>query len=386
MAGSVLAANSEMRVLFRKIKARLRSGANSEVIEARHPAVLPSDGERISVELALNSRCTSDNDGDPETFHWGMFDPSARLSPEQVNRIVRLAENCRIADGRSKVEAHNASLTFSLDAAGTRHEREIAMIESGMQQQAVCLTCAALGIGMVFESQGPDGTQASTEKFITTKMRLGAMKPSYNGAFWNASTPEKERPWVMGNLPDPTRNGRTPLLTALGNLRVANRNGAVTSTSNLSQLLWAARGRTPHLYKSSPWGLTIPTWQGLQNISSVYVAADSGLYRYVNWKNGHPTHRLEAEKNPPRFDRLRDLLPSSNCFVILATNEPQARALWEVGYQVLNIVLQASALGIKYRTLVLSEQDQVAFSGVPVGTPTAMIGLQISGEQFLKKI
>lgn len=381
-----MGANSQMQVLFRKIKGRLRSGTASAVVEAQHPAVLPSNGERASVELALNSRCTSDNDGDPETFHWGMFDPSARLSPEQVNRIVRLAENCRIAEGRSKVEIDNRGLTFSLDAAAMRHARDIAMVESGMQQQAVCLTCAALGIGMVFESQGPDGTQASSEKFVTTKMRLGAMKPSYNGAFWNPSTPVAERPWVTGNLSDPTRDGRTPLVTALENFRVENKNGAVTSTINLSQLLWAARGRTPHLYKSTPWGLTIPTWQGLQNISSVYVAAGSRLYQYLNWKGGRPTHRLEAGTNLPQFDRLRRLSPASNCFVVMATNESHARALWEVGYQVLNIAVQASALGLAYRTMVLTEQDRVAFSGAPVGTPAAVIGLQVPDEQFLNNI
>ena len=34
--------------------------------------------------------------------------------------------------------------------------------------------------------------------------------------------------------------------------------------TKISQLLWAARGRTPHYVKSHPWGLTIPTWGGVQ--------------------------------------------------------------------------------------------------------------------------
>lgn len=386
IAGSVLAATSQMQVLLRKVRGRLRNGTASSIVMPQHPAVLPPGGERVSVEMALNSRCTSDSDGDPETFHWGMFDSGATLSSEQVQRIVNLTEKCQLAGGVSRVAADGAVLTFSLDAVATGHARDVSMIQSGMQQQAVCLACAALGVAMVFDSVGPDGTQSSDQKFVTTRMRLGGMKPSYYGAFWNSSAPLKERAWVTGNLPDPARDGRTPLVETLSTVRIENKNGGNANARQLSQLLWAARGRTPHLYKSTPWGLTIPTWQGLQNISSVFVSGASRLFQYVNWKNGRPTHRLEAECGQPQFDHIRRVLPGSNCFLILATNESHARALWEVGYQVLNIALQASALNIAYHTVVLDEQERSAFSAIPMGTPAVMIGLQFADEQFLKHI
>lgn len=386
LVGFVLSANSRMQVIFRKIKGRLRTGPTPLPTALRHPADLPRDGERVSVELALNSRCSSDSDDDPEIFHWGMLDSGARLSPNQVRRVVDLADRCRVAEAAARIEAENEVLAFSTNAAALGQARESSMIASGMQQQAVCLTCAALGVGLTFDAQGLEGTQVSPQQFITTKMRLGAMKASYSGSFWNAAAPEKERPWLTGNLPDPKRDGQTPLVTALANFRCNSSDGTAATTGQVSQLLWAARGRTPHLYKSTPWGLTVPTWQGLQNISSVYVAAGSKLYKYVNWKNGRPTHRIEVESTAAQLARLPNSLPASNCFLVLATNEPHARALWEVGYQLLNIIVQASVLGISYRMLILSDQDRLAFAGIPMGTPVAMIGLHTASEQLLESI
>ncbi len=385
-AGSVLAANSRMQVLYRKIKGRLRSEPASAATVSRRFAELPGEGEHVSVELALNSRCTSDHDGDPEIFHWGMFDNGARISSDQIRRIANLAEPCRMADSTAKISVHEETLTFLAASRTSQPARDVSMIESGMQQQAVCLACAALGVAMVFESLGPDGTDVSPQEFITTRMRLGAMKASYNGSYWNASVPSHERPWMMGNLPEPTRSGTTPLVMALEKFRLQNGHGGPASTSNLGQLLWAARGRTPHLYKSQPWGLTIPTWQGLQNISSVYVVGGSQLFPYSNWKSGRPTHRLEEARPVTQLDHLRSALPDSNCFLVLSANEPHARALWEVGYQLLNIILQASALGVAYRTLIVDDRIRVLFDGIPMGTPAAVVGIHLTEEQFFHSI
>ena len=49
----------------------------------RDEAELPDEGSTISVEKALNSRCSSDDDGNPRKFHWGMFDRTKKLSEEQ---------------------------------------------------------------------------------------------------------------------------------------------------------------------------------------------------------------------------------------------------------------------------------------------------------------
>ncbi|MBZ5688633.1 MAG: hypothetical protein LAP86_26760 [Acidobacteriia bacterium] len=387
LAGSLVIAGSRVQVILRKVRGRLKAysslpsgGVEQQVVE------LPREGERVSVERALNSRCSSDYDNDPEIFHWGMFDTSARLSSNQVDRIVRLAERCRLSERGTRVETDQEALTFSADAAELEHAREARMIESGMQQQAVCLVCAALGAALVFDSQGPDGTYLSNQHFVATKMRLGAMKPSYGKSFWSTAAPENERPWLTGNLPDPKRDSQAPLLMAIEDFQPNRKDGARATLSDVSQLLWAARGRTPHLYKSNPWGLTIPTWQGLQNISSVHVAASSKLYQYVNWKNGRPTHRIEAEATAMEVDHLQHLAPGTDCFLVLTTDEAHTRALWEVGYQLLNIILQARALGLSYRTQVLSEKDRLGFAGMSRGTPVAMVALRAANERLLESI
>lgn len=377
LAGSLLLERAQFPTLYRKMKGRLRRDHGPARPLSRRFAELPPYGERVSVELALNSRCSSDYDGDPEVFHWGMFDGAAELSSDHISRIARLAGRCRLSHAGAGVEAANNVLTFFVDKKVGGNARQPCMIVSGMQQQAVSLACAALGVGMMFNNLGPDGREVSSGKLATVQMLLDPMKPSYRGSFWTASAPEKERPWLSGNLPDPRRDGTTPLVTVLEEVSSERQMGMAASRDSISQLLWAARGRTPHLYKSTPWGMTIPTWGGWQNIAAVYAAAGSEMYKYVNWQKGRPTHVLEpiiADTALP--SRLRDIFPPWNCFVILATDDAYARGLWEVGYQLLNILVQASALGISCHTVVLRDGHRAAFAGIPIEKPVAMITLE----------
>lgn len=377
LTGSLLLDRSQMQTLYRKLKGRLRRDRGPALPLSRSRAELPPDGERVSVELALNSRCSSDYDGDPDVFHWGMFDTERQLSGEQISRIASLAGRCCLSQGGTGVEAHNNVLTFFVDNTVTGNQRELCMIGSGMQQQAASLACAALGVGIMFQNLGLDGKETSSGNLATIEMCLDPMKPSYRGSFWTASAPEKERPWLSGNLPDPRRDGTVPLLTTLENLSCERQQGAAATRDSISQLLWAARGRTPHLYKSTPWGLTIPTWQGLQNITAVYAATGSKIYKYVNWQKARPTHSLEpitADNALP--GRLRDAFSPWNCFIMLATSDPYARGLWEVGYQLLNILVQASALGTACQTIALRDDHRAAFAGLPIEKPVAMVALE----------
>ncbi len=43
-------------------------------VKDRGEVVLPEEGRLTFVELALNSRCTSDYDDNSHRFHWGLFD------------------------------------------------------------------------------------------------------------------------------------------------------------------------------------------------------------------------------------------------------------------------------------------------------------------------
>jgi len=337
---------------------------DSEKLEAE----LPPEGETISVEMALNSRCTSDYDGNSKKFHWGMFDRTNKLSETQTRRIIGLAKIPRFTDRKVEIQSDCNMLTFVIDNHASGLLRDWMMVESGMQQQAIGLVCAALGVGMVFRSLGEDGTTISDTDYASVKVKLDAIKPTYDGSFWSSLPPAGTKSWLRGNLPDPVRDGNKPLISTLEAVKIKNRSDRKSTDESVSQLLWAARGRTPHLYKSRPWGMTVPTSQGEQNASSVYLIRDDKLFKYVNWHKNRPTHSLETlgKIDLDVYNQLMRLFPFHNSFIVIGKNTDFATALLEVGYQVLNLVLQAQALGLSYETILLDENQKEIFRSVGI--------------------
>ncbi|GBC63767.1 hypothetical protein DENIS_4765 [Desulfonema ishimotonii] len=344
----------------------------------RTVAELPPGGPLVSVETALNSRCTSDDNGTPEIFHWGMFDKDRKLSPEQIRNVTNLIRIPRFTRHHLPVRPRDNEITFIIDNRASGLRREWLMVESGMQQQALGLICSALGIGMVFRNLGREGTGISDTEHATVSIRLDPMKPAYGGDFWTRLPPAGTRPWVRGNLPDPERKGEKPLITSMKSLTVRGRGAERLTERSLSQLLWAARGRTPHLYKSRAWGMTIPTWAGKQGISDLFLISDRRVSKYVNWKGNRPTHSLdtlgETDRRP--HDRLRNEFAFANTFIVLGKNEAFARALWETGYQLLNILLQAHALDLSWEAVLLNETQKTLFCNMGINSPVALVAMR----------
>jgi hypothetical protein len=370
--------NSLTRRIFYKIEGLFRSPAKLPPDNERTEVELPDEGYNISVEMALNSRCTSDYDGNPKRFHWGMFDRTKKLSEAQVKEIVSLARIPRFTDRGVEIQHESNTLTFIIDNKASGPLRDFLMVESGMQQQAIGLICAALGVGMVFSNMGKDGTSISEKDYGTIKIKLGAMKPSYSGSFWSNASPSGRKFWRKGNLPEPVRKGDKPLLSVLDRLKTENRGGKVSSDAPLSQLLWAARGRTAHWYKSRPWGMTIPTWGGDQNISSIYLISNYQLARYVNWQKNKPAHSTDVlnEIDTETYDELTNLFPDYNCFIVIGKNENFGRALWEVGYQLLNLILQAQTLNLDYKAILLDKDQKLPFKNIGIKDPISLILLK----------
>lgn len=338
---------------------------------------LPEEGESISVETVLNSRCTSDYDGNPERFHWGMFDRTKKLRTEQIQNIISLAKIPRFTHKKVTIQSERDTLAFIVENHVSGIVRDWTMVESGMQQQAVGLVCAALGVGMIFKNIGKDGTSFSDTDYGTINIRLAPMKPAYGGSFWNNLAPADPKPWLRGNLPDPVRDGPKPLISTLRNLRVENKGAVAATEHSISQLLWAARGRTPHLYKSRPWGMTIPTWAGEQHISSAYFVSNNRLTKYINWDHSRPTHALlELNKRDEQlFHKLIKSFSANHGFIILGKNEDFARALWEVGYQLLNLLLQANSLDIPYQAVLLNKAQKSTVSLAGIKDPVAIFAI-----------
>jgi hypothetical protein len=268
-------------------------------------------------------------------------------------------------------------LTFLTDNRATDSQKEKLMVESGMQQQAVGLVCSALGVGTVIKNLGKDGSLVSEEEMATVRIRLDAMRPSYGGALWSEMAPGGGAPWLKGNLPDPVRNSNNSLISTLATLGTSNVGSQVLTEESMSQLLWAARGRTPHLYKTKPWGMTIPTWGGKQDISSVYAISQGTLSEYSNWRNARPTHSLLEPKEMGRYSlhQLRELFPLNDRFIIIARNEDTNRSLWEVGYQLLNILIQAKALAVRYEAALPDENRKSLLAEAGIKEPVAIVML-----------
>ncbi|MFX0199471.1 MAG: hypothetical protein ACFFCW_25395 [Candidatus Hodarchaeota archaeon] len=366
-----------MERIFYRIEGLFKPPIKLPPDSERSEVKLPPEGETISVEIALNSRCTSDYDGNPRKFHWGIFDPTRKLSDNQIKKIIRLARIPRFTDKKVEIQPDHTMLTFMVDKHVSGIIRDWMMVESGMQQQAVGLVCAALGVGMVFRNLGKDGTPISDTELGTVRFKLDAMKPTYDGSFWSSFSPAGGKPWVKGNLPDPIRDGETPLIVALSGLKVENKGSKKATEQPVSQLLWAARGRTPHLYKSTPWGMTIPAWGGQQDISSVYFISHNKLWKYINWNNNRPTHSLlELDKvDNNLINKVTKSFFSFDRFIVLGKNEGFGRAFWEVGYQLLNLLLQAQALEIPYEAALLDESHKSVLSGIGIDDPVAIFAI-----------
>jgi len=365
------------RKVFYRIQRWFNPPAEIPPDNQRGEAILPEAGAKTTVETALNSRCTSDYDDNPRHFHWGMFDRNRKLSLLQIERIVRRARVPSFTKSRVSIGTEQNRLAFLVDNRLTGVRREWAMVESGMQQQAVSLICASLGVGYVFSTLGEEGKALTGEEFATVRIKLDAMKPSYDGAYWSTLAPSNPRPWKGGNLPDPDRTGGKALLDALEELKTERSGGRAVSERECGQILWAARGRTPHFYKSEPWGLTIPTYRGEQKISTVHVLRNGRLLRYVNWQVNRPTHSLEDAGgfggNTQKI--LHERYSQGTCFIVLSRNEATARALWEVGYQLLNLLLQAHSLDVSYKAVLLDESERRIVRDTGITDPIAILVL-----------
>jgi hypothetical protein len=210
------------------------------------------------------------------------------------------------------------------------------------------------------------------------KIKLDAMKPSYNGSLWSDLSSIGGRRWKGGNLQDPLRQGNIPLMTSLKELEVKRNGLKKTGEKEKSQLFWAARGRTPHFYKSKPWGLTIPIWTDEFELSSLYLISKHTLFKYSNLENSRPTHSLKTitEISPERAEKLSKTFSHGEEFIVIGRNDGFARALWEVGYQLLNLLVQSHALGLSYHALLLNEEQRIMIQDIGIKNPIVLLSIR----------
>lgn len=372
---------------FRRFQSRFVKNAKLPPESQRIKVRLNPQGETVPLELALNSRCTSDYNGRQYLFHWGLFDPQKRLDPEDIQALIARVQIPRFTNGKLKIRAEDNMLYFLMAEEPDTVKHTWMMIESGMQQQVVCLLCAAFGTGMVFNSLKDNEPHMYEGLQINTRMKLDAMLPSYDGSYWCESVPDGRRSWLKGNLSAPDRKGTMSLTELVQNI---GQGGSPSSSKNadsadISQLLWAAKGRTPHYYKSQPWGMTIPVARGLQHRTSMHLFFSGRLFQYSNWKNGSPTHQLEEisrfAKSPPFL--WENKKSDHNCCIFISCNERTDRAFWEVGFQLINIILQAKTLSIDVNPYLVNHEMRKELKTLGIEDAWAIVSMRIQNVSLL---
>jgi len=319
--------------------------------------------EIVSIEKVLNSRCSCDFDGNPKQNHWGTFIKDKHPPQRILERVLRCCKKTpQFSNEKLSLWFEDEHLFLGFEKTNDPFKTRLLHIESGMQQEAVYLACTALGLGTCIHNLGINGTEHA-DKMATARHLILEKANSYETGKFSTAPPGPEKPFKKGkNLNEPKRDSNIECLPQLEQLTLFKNTGTQANETDISQLLWAAKGRTPHYIKSHPWGLTIPTWGGGQDYTSVYLVKENKLFRYINWttrffpgwwKIGNPTHDTKFLKNL----NISSQLDGANAGIILSRNEQTNRALWEVGYMLENMFLQAKSLGISYKSKVFTKEE-----------------------------
>ncbi len=158
-----------------------------------------------------------------------------------------------------------------------------------------------------------------------------------------------------GSLPDPTTSGERPLSDIMTDLQYTDDfSQKKISQTDLSQILWAGYGCTPHTTYNRRAGLTTPSWKAEYFLTeNIYVVNQDGVYRYHNRDTSGDMstrdHRLEQIQTSDIRDELKSTiaLPDAPCYIVLCLDEDDVDkwyARLETGFVAGNILLQGSAI------------------------------------------
>ncbi len=347
--------------------------------------------EVVSVEKVLNSRCSGDLCVGPRKSHWSTL-VNQRPPEAIIKRILACCDVPRFSHGSLRKWIKDGDLFLGFEDPNDAYTERLLHVESGMQHEAVYLACAAHGLGTCIYDQGINGT-VNEKRMVTARHVIMEMTDPYESGKFTTKAPGPEKPFVLGrNLSPPSREGNTECIPLLENVALANISSSIASDKNVSQLLWAARGRTPHCVCIGKWkfmwGLTIPTAGGIQDLTTVYLSRGGKLFQYANWTKrfsllnrafreklkwtrGNPTHNLQFVGDL----RLDSLINGADKAIIFCRNEETGRSLWEVGYMLENMLLQAKSLDINFEARLFNDEEisQLALKGLKNAVATTIL-------------
>lgn len=270
-----------------------------------------------------------------------------------------------VAHGAAFIISYKRELVF--DAGVSYMPAILASVSFGKSTETP-LACCPKGVALCFGSQE---VSAVTDELVA-----------------HSSVPEGELGW----LPDPRTVGENSLEDVLRNLKYvgsfAHKN---LSLLQISQILWAGYGCTPHTTYNGRAGLTVPSaYANYYLTGTIYLVKEDGVYRYHNRNPSQDLTTSDHRIEPVSFGAVRDGLQSvvsglsyAPCYVILCLNSSHGTfeyALLEVGFVASNMLIQASALGLGCHfvtKLTATEQRGIqAVTSVPEShIPQAIVGI-----------
>jgi hypothetical protein len=190
----------------------------------------------------------------------------------------------------------------------------------------------------------------------------------------HCSLPESDAGW----LPDPKTTGDDTLDNVLANLKyTSNFDPTTLSKQQISQILWAGYGCTPHLIANKK-GITVPSAMAAYYLTgTIYLVNENGVYRYQN-RNPETDlttrdHRLEVVKTGDVRGELRSAvggLSEAPAYVVLCLKSAQVFSELEAGFVASNMLMQATAmdLGCYFKTKLTSDEQQAIQSGTGIAS------------------
>jgi hypothetical protein len=188
-----------------------------------------------------------------------------------------------------------------------------------------------------------------------------------------------------GSLPDPETCGSNSLEDVIADLKyTGNFTPQDISHEDMSQIIRAGYGCTPHTTCNGRGGLTVPSWCAEYYLTgNIYVVDQDGVFRYHNRNPGSDLTKRDHRLERIQVGDVKDGLRSGICLmrrVMLCC--AWTMRMWISGMRTLRLdLLQGSALGVgcwfstelsgKERTwireMIESEADDVSVVVVSVG-------------------
>jgi len=317
-----------------------------------------------SVELCLNSRYSEHN-------------PIGTASDEQINSILWAAGKVPITGAFRNIyvatpiatylyNPTNNSLSRSSDDTKDRgafvmsFERELPF-DAGLSYMPAILTAVSLWSDI--------GSSVSSCP-MRSKLYFGVQKVRglTTELVAHSSLPVSDDGW----LPDPKTTGDDVLQTVLANLKyITDFDQTNLTRQQVSQLLWAGYGCTPHDTSNGRPGLTVPSAMARYFLTgTIYLVNENGVYRYHNRNPDTDLktrdHRLERLHTGDIRNNLQSTvsgLSQAPCYMVLCLNSSDAGqefAELETGFVASNMLMQATAmdLGCHFKTKLSTAEQQ----------------------------